>query len=351
MRIISVIKLLALTVFATVAIAACNGKTYLPTDSIHRPLSQLSATPNDCRTIEHQMGETEVCGQPQRIVVLGSNMLELLLALDVQPAGYADQFAFHQGDYDNPSQQIPYLGHQVDTHPVNVGIAYEPSIEAILKVHPDLIIGSQWLNQKYKTLSNLAPTLLLKLFDMETNLRAIARAVGHSEKAEGIIAKIQQQIANARKDFAPVVAAHPTVLMIGSQQMQEIYLITNLNSFCGSLMKKLGFELVYPPRMNENALSYVPPISLEILPQLNKANSVILLGHNLNPIKEIDNFEENQLTGIKQSWAKNAIAQSLDASKAERVYFIPAYICLGLPGPIGTKLYLNELRQQLLSQS
>ena len=38
----------------------------------------------------------------------------------------------------------------------------------------------------------------------------------------------------------------------------------------------------------------------------------------------------------------------MDASKAGRVYFIPTYLCAGLPGAIGTKLYLEELEQQLL---
>lgn len=45
---------------------------------------------------------------------------------------------------------------------------------------------------------------------------------------------------------------------------------------------------------------------------------------------------------------KNEIAQSLEASKEGRVYYIPAYMCLGLTGAIGTELYLNELKTQLL---
>lgn len=61
-----------------------------------------------------------------------------------------------------------------------------------------------------------------------------------------------------------------------------------------------------------------------------------------------NDFVQHQLQSLQQQWQKNAIAQSLNASKAGRVYFIPAYLCLGLPGPIGTELYLNELRAQLL---
>ena len=65
-------------------------------------------------------------------------------------------------------------------------------------------------------------------------------------------------------------------------------------------------------------------------------------------VTEANNFNKNQLLEIKQAWQENAIAQSLDASQAGRVYFIPAYLCLGLPGTIGTELYLEELEQQLL---
>ncbi|PSN77790.1 hypothetical protein C8B47_20200 [filamentous cyanobacterium CCP4] len=65
-------------------------------------------------------------------------------------------------------------------------------------------------------------------------------------------------------------------------------------------------------------------------------------------LNEADTFSSYQLDQLKQAWGDNAIAQSLVASQAGRVYFIPAYLCLGLPGPIGTELYLEELKQQLL---
>jgi iron complex transport system substrate-binding protein len=57
----------------------------------------------------------------------------------------------------------------------------------------------------------------------------------------------------------------------------------------------------------------------------------------------------NQLTKLQQTWKSNPIARSLKASKAGKVYFIiPSYLCLALPGPIGTNLYLEALKKQLL---
>lgn len=67
------------------------------------------------------MGETEICGQPQKVVLLGPCCLEQVLALGVQPAG--DHIALHQGDYDDPSEQIPDLGDRVTTHQCWLGLS------------------------------------------------------------------------------------------------------------------------------------------------------------------------------------------------------------------------------------
>ncbi|WP_041780074.1 hypothetical protein [Allocoleopsis franciscana] len=76
-----------------------------------------------------------------------------------------------------------------------------------------------------------------------------------------------------------------------------------------------------------------------------------MLGINFAPNQSTQNFSEGQLRQVQQKWEKSAIAQSLTASKSDRVYFVPAYICYGLPGPIGTELYLEELKEQLLSSN
>ncbi|WP_238549334.1 ABC transporter substrate-binding protein [Acaryochloris marina] len=116
----------------------------------------------DCRMIEHQQGATQICGQPQHIAVLGPFVLEPLLALDIQPFAYADHVAWHQDAYNNPSQDIPYLGEFVTQPLTNLGLASQPAIETLLKTKPDLIIGTDFNNaDQYQMLSKVAPTLLL----------------------------------------------------------------------------------------------------------------------------------------------------------------------------------------------
>jgi len=290
-----------------------------------------------------------VCGQPQRIVALGPYVLESLLTLGIQPVGFADHMMLHQGTYDNPSQQIPYLGNRITQPLANVGLAYSPSIESLLKIQPDLIVGTESNASQYATLSEMAPTVLVKWADPENSLRTIAQAVGHSDQAEQLLTKTEQHIAAAREAFAPFVAANPKVLLLSSSQLQEINLGNSGHGQCSSLIEALGFQLVAPPGFDRTNTDSLVPISLETLPQLNEADSIILLGSNFSALNEADTFENHQLISLKQSWEQNALAQSLQASKAGRVYFIPAYLCLGLPGSIGTELYLDELQKQLLT--
>ena len=236
---------------------------------------------------------------------------------------------------------------------VNIGIISSPSIEAILKSQPDLILGpKEYIAEQYKTLSDIAPTLLLILEKTEQSLRAIAQAVERSERTEHIFNKTEQQLVAARETYAPLVEAYPKLLLLRSTQFSEIYLGSNQPGLCRSLVKALGFELVsFPESSSAAADSLQSPISLETLPQLNEADSIIFLGANVSQVQQFETtseFEKHQLLNLKQAWEANEIAQSLNVSKAGRMYFIPAYLCLGLPGSIGTEHYLDELKQQLL---
>ncbi|MCG8367579.1 MAG: ABC transporter substrate-binding protein, partial [Pseudanabaenales cyanobacterium] len=268
-----------------------------------------------------------------------------------------DHFAPHQGDYTNPNQQIPYLGRYITQPLANVGDGFNPSIEAIIQVKPDLILGDNANANQYETLSKIAPTLLLDRFAPNAHLRIIAQAVDRSKQVEQILIETDQRIASARETLATVIATYPKALLLGSSQLKKISVYSNspnTNNQCGSLVEELGFKLVYPLDFGEVPRASPMPISLEILPQLNEADLVILFGHNFSKVEQLNglnDFEAHSLSNLKQAWQESEIAQSLNASKIGRVYFIPTYLCGGLPGPIGAKFYLEELKEQLLSSN
>ena len=281
-------------------------------------------------------------------MVLGPYALEPLLSLGVQPIGFADHVALRQEDYDNPPEQIPYLGSMITQPIANVGLAYEPSIEAISLIQPDLIIGIENNAKQYDTLSQIAPSILLNWSEPEKNLKAIAQAINRPQQAEQLLKDREKRIAAAREAFAPVVATYPKLLLLfTSSNLQEINL-GNSGGLCSSLVKDLGFQLVSLRELKNSPSNSPKRISIETLPRLNDADLAIVFSVSDGEFNNMNNFNQHQLAKIKQAWSENAIAQSLDASKAGRVYFIPTYLCAGLPGAIGTKLYLEELEQQLL---
>lgn len=157
----------------------------------------------------------------------------------------------------------------------------------------------------------------------------------------------RQQLAAARQALTPVVKAHPTVLMVASEKLtSSVELITSVD-FCGGLLEELGFQLV--TISDDKTKNITQNISVEVLPQLS-ADLIILQGHNmarLSHIKNVNNFENGQLQTIRQAWSTNPIAQSFRASKESRVYFIPTYLCRGLPSPTGTQFILKQLQAQL----
>ncbi|MEM9543258.1 MAG: iron-siderophore ABC transporter substrate-binding protein [Cyanobacteria bacterium P01_E01_bin.42] len=336
-------QLITLILLIAFLIISCQGDDYPMSQSVSDSSSEIVT----CQTIEHGAGETKICGQPQRIAVLGPYVLEPLLALNVQPIAYADHFPVHQGDYTNPEQQIPYLGDRITQPLANIGQAFTPSLEALLKIEPDLILGTDLSNASlYETLSKIAPTLLVNYDEPEESLRTIAQAVNRTEQVQQVLAQRARHIEKAREAFAPFVATHPNIVLLAASQLQKMYW-ERPNSPCSLAIEELGFQRLPLP---DTVPASSAPMSLEVLPQLKDADSIVVLGFNFNGVKQRDRmgFKDEQLSSLKQEWAKNPITQSLDASKTGRVYFIPLYLCRGLPGAIGTQLYLEELQEELL---
>jgi iron complex transport system substrate-binding protein len=320
------------------------------TSACHQtPSNQGNVSASNCQTVQHEVGETQVCDRPQRIVALNPKMLDILLSLDVQPVGYAEVFPIHRGEFDRPSQQIPYLGNRITQPIANLGASSEPSLEAIARLNPDLILGDSGQNEnEYAQLSQIAPTLLFEYVGhdkWQEPLSAIAQVLGRERQAQAVIETHRQQVEATRQALAPVVKAYPKVLMLASEQLtQSLELVTSAD-FCGGLLEDLGFQLV--SLSSDQPKSIIQPISVEILPQLD-SNLIFVQGHDVAGFSQMGsakNLENNQLQKIQQAWRSNTIAQSLSASQANRVYFIPTYICRAIPSPTGAQLALKQLQR------
>ena len=338
------LKLLMLAILTAIFITACSSNASKSRTSI-----EVAQSPTgDCQVIKHEAGETQVCTQPQKVVVLGPHMLDILLSLGVQPAGFAEIEALQRSDYNNPAEQISYLGSRVTSEPVNVGTRGEPSLELLTQLKPDLILGEIGPNRdEYALLSQIAPTLLFRgsgKDDWQQSIQVIGKALGRSEKAQQVIEEYNQRLATVRTELAPIVAAHPQALLLATMGLKEQIWFSDRTDYSGGLLEDLGFKLKsLPAKANQST-----GVSLEILPQLD-ADLIFVRGWDSSPDNKTVNAADNPLKNLKQEWNSNAIAQTLNASQEDRVYFVNYYLWSVLRGPIAAELILNELRQFLLS--
>ncbi|MEM7061900.1 MAG: iron-siderophore ABC transporter substrate-binding protein [Cyanobacteria bacterium P01_B01_bin.77] len=314
---------------------------------------------SDCRVVQHDVGEAEICGQPQKVAALSAYTLNLLLSLEQQPTGYAPPLVTLGEVFDNPTQQIPYLGEFITTQPVNLGTDGAPSLEKLTALKPDLIVAEGNNNaSNYDLLSQIAPTILWQTRGLpgqwQQNLRSLALALGNGEQADTVIQQYEANVAKAREDLADVVAAHPKLLLIAAQRLDERFGIFNQDSDLVELLSGVGFQLVSPP----DSIDLNGPISVEALPMLDEADNIIVLGYDpsgdqaqkSSAIDESasERTEKSQTQLIRQDWEASAIAQSLTASQENRVFFATFYKWNGINGPIGAELVLEQLRQFFL---
>jgi len=319
-------------VFTVLLVVACSVTT--PENSA--PQSQRTPSDN-CRLVKHEAGETTVCGQPQKVVALSPRVLEVMLALDIQPAAYAELTSLNLPKFDNPSEQIPYLGERITTQPINLGSRNNPSLETLTLLNPDLIIGETW--HDYDLFSKIAPTLLLEPRGGEElwqqRLQVVAQAFGREERAEQVIARHNRQVAQARIKLTPVAEVYPRVLAIQvNQRFDHILVIPPLTEW----LEAIGFQPLFLEESSRESVS----LSLEVLSQLDP--DLIIVG--ASPTGAIDNFYQPEET-IKRQWEQTPVLRNMRAFREGRVYFANSRL-LWQEGPIKDEIFLEMLPELLL---
>lgn len=321
-----------MALLATVLIVACQNNTVL--QSNHEKLT-------DCRTVQHEMGETEVCAQPKKVAALSPFVLDSILALGVQPVAYAEAKNLQIPTYENPAQQIPYIGKWVTTQPTGLGDRKSPSLERLALVKPDLILGENWqLEDEYPLLTQIAPTLLFNnqradgLQDWQHNIREIAKAVGREAKVEELLTTFSQKVSRTRSALQPLLNNNPRVLLIGSNLTTHV--ASQPESSTARLLQKIGFEIVQP-----SGIPGYAELSWEILPQI-KTDFIIVLSWS-------DDVLINPENTLEKKWANNPLLNSMPVFQQGRVYFVDYQLWgSNIGGPLTDKLILEALPDLLL---
>lgn len=139
-------------------------------------------------TIKHQLGETPVKVNPEKVVVFDFGVLDTLDKLGVEVTGV-------------PQANIPeYLSKFEDSKYENVGSLKEPDFEKISEIEPELIIISGRQQEAYEELSEIAPTIFMGvdtskyMESFEENTKTLGEIFGKEEEAEKELASIKESI-------------------------------------------------------------------------------------------------------------------------------------------------------------
>ncbi|PSN75875.1 iron-siderophore ABC transporter substrate-binding protein [filamentous cyanobacterium CCP4] len=289
----------------------------------------------DCTVVEHFAGTACVPNQIQRLVTLDGAAFEYAIAADLNP------IATVSSDF---QAQLPPLM----TDAQNIGTGGEPSLEAIVSLQPDLIVGLDFHQGIYPQLVQMAPTLLVsfehsgqwKEVFLQTGaaLNQRAAALSELEAYQARAQAFQTQMGERLNDLeVSVIRLYPDTI--------NLYL---KDSFCGTVLQDAG--LARPPAQAIGAAEaqqrfgnpIQTSISRELLAQADGDVIFIWTGENT---AEGNQEAQKRLQELQQDplWGQ------LKAVKAGRVYQVPSY-WLG-SGPIAANAVLDDLFKYLVEPS
>ena len=145
------------------------------------------ANSSEARVIEHAMGETEISGTPERVVVLDTGELDSAMTLGIKPVGAVEAV-----------EGLGYPSYLEGTEEIeNVGTIEEPNLEKIAALDPDLILSSKLRHEQiYDQLSQIAPTVFTETTGVtwKENFEVHAKALNRVEEGNIIEKEYQDRV-------------------------------------------------------------------------------------------------------------------------------------------------------------
>ncbi|OMP68211.1 siderophore ABC transporter substrate-binding protein [Domibacillus epiphyticus] len=193
--------LIVMALFAMIA-AACNsstsgGESKEPAESNEKPTEV---------TVKHELDETVVPVNPEKVVVFDFGTLDTMAELGVEPVGL-------------PKENIPdYLSQFEDEKYANTGSLKEPDFEKINDLAPDLIVISGRQMDLYDQFAEIAPTVYLAVDEskyMESfkkNATIIGEIFGKEAEVEEKLTAIDEKVA-ALKEKASTMEGNGLVIL------------------------------------------------------------------------------------------------------------------------------------------
>lgn len=268
-------------------------------------------------------GEVEIPAKPEKIVDLSGNS-DILSILGYKVIGTANSDAY---DY----KKFPaYLEDTLkDAKILGYSMQDTMDVEAIMNLNPDLIIISTVQEKMYDQLSEIAPTVMIKLeaLNWKEDVKAFAKVFDKEEAANTWLEnydKKAKEVGNKIKETQGTNTTYLSFLASGGQ-----FYVFDGAGFGSVLYEDLGLNK--PEGMPKQSDISLPVVTYEGLAEI-KADNIFVIATN-EDLKTLEG---------------NAIWNSLPAVKNNKVTKLPSspYFNQGYSS-IGREKLLNEIVEML----
>lgn len=281
----------------------------------------------ETKRVEHALGESEIPVSPERIVTIATFQgLDSLLLLGGRPVGSAGDVG---ADYPFPPYQ------EGNTEGIEfVGDALEPNLEEISLLEPDLILSYDWQEDIFPRLSEIAPTVALKLDyqNYEKEFRYLAGVVGHGDRAEEVIAAHRERLG----EFEAAMGSRLDGLEVSVVRIFPDSISLGGGSYVFELLDNAGLSRPESQRTPEQI-----EISLE---EVARADADVIFVYSASNANEEDaNREARERILGEPLW------QRLDAVEAGRIHVVDSFLWAG-GGMRWAQLMVEDLFRYLVEE-
>lgn len=289
-------------------------------------MSALTIACENKSNISPNKNQSNISKIPTRVIALEWVYVENLLALGIQPVGIADIKG-----YNNFVNIKPQLSEKV----VDIGTRAEPSLEAIAKLKPDLILGVEQRHQEISNLLNsIAPTFLFnpypsennanQLEEMQQTFTKIAKTVNREEQGKLVLDEMQQNVDKAKKQLSNIkVSQNQFVLAQLSDSGPQFRLFSD-NSMAIQILNKIGLENAWKGTFDIFGFNTV---GVEALPKVEEANFIYITADN---------------NVYWQNLQNNPVWKGLEFVQQNRIYPIEADTWV-FGGPLSAELLVEKV--------
>lgn len=270
-------------------------------------------------TVQHAMGTTTIPATPKRVVVLTNEGTEAVLAMGVKPVGAVKAF---QGD--------PWYNHTKDLlkDTKNLGLEESPSIEDIIALKPDLIIGNKMRQEKiYDQLSAIAPTVFSETLrgQWKDNFKLYALALNKKEEGDKILAAFDQRVQDFRQKAGDKLKTQVSIVRFMPDRVRIYY----KDTFSGVILNQIG--LARPKAQDKD--EFAADVSKESIPQMD-GDILFYFTYDLG---------DGKGKKMEDEWVNDPLWQNLNAVKNHKAYKVDDVIWNTAGGVLAANLMLDDL--------